>query len=118
MFCSQPINSLRRQSWTTVTNEPVVVKFQYTVTNQISNGSVFYRLALITPPALQAQVSGSNFILSWPASATGYALETSTNLADANSWTPVTNVPAVLKQQNVVTNGMSGQMHFYRLKMQ
>ena len=30
-------------SWTTVTNVPVIVDFQYTVTNQTSGGSRFYR---------------------------------------------------------------------------
>ena len=105
-------------SWTTVTNVPVIVNFQYTVTNQIASGSRFYRLAIIAAPALQAQVSGNNFILSWPASATGYGLETSTNLADANSWTAVANVPAVINGQDVVTNGISDRMRFYRLKAQ
>jgi hypothetical protein len=107
-------------AWTTVTNEPVVVNFQYTVTNQISGGSRFYRLAQISTvaPALQAQISGSRFVLSWPAAAQNFSLQTTTNLTDASSWTTVTNVPAVLKQQNVVTNGIPGRMRFYRLKMQ
>ena len=105
-------------SWMTVTNVPVIVNFEYTVTNQISSGSVFYRLAIVTAPALQAQVSGSNFILSWPTSATGYALETTTNLADANSWMAVTNKPAPVNQQYVVTNQISGGARFYRLKQQ
>jgi hypothetical protein len=107
-------------SWATVTNVPVIVNFQYTVTNQVSGGSRFYRLAQISTvaPALQAKISGSSFVLSWPASAQSFGLQTTTNLTDANSWTTVTNVPAVLNQQNVVTNGMSDRMRFYRLKMQ
>ena len=105
-------------SWTTVTNVPVIVNFQYTVTNQISSGSRFYRLAIIAAPALQAQVSGNNFILSWPASASGYVLETTTNLTATNSWTAVTNMPALLNQQSVVTNQISGAARFYRLKQQ
>jgi hypothetical protein len=107
-------------SWTTVTNVPVIVNFQYTVTNHVSGGSRFYRLAEISTaaPALQAQTSGSNFVLSWPASAQNFGLQTTTNLTDVNSWTTVTNLPAVLNQQNVVTNGMSDRMRFYRLKMQ
>jgi hypothetical protein len=32
-------------SWTTVTNVPVIVNFQYTVTNQISGAARFYRLS-------------------------------------------------------------------------
>jgi pimeloyl-ACP methyl ester carboxylesterase len=107
-------------SWTTVTNVPVIVNFQYTVTNQISGGSRFYRLAEISTvaPALQAQISGSSFVLSWPASGQNVTLQTTTNLTEANSWTTVTNLPAVINQRNVVTNGMSDRMRFYRLKMQ
>jgi pimeloyl-ACP methyl ester carboxylesterase len=105
-------------SWAVVTNMPSIVNSQCMVTNQISSGSVFYRLAIITPPVLQAQISGSSFVLSWPASAQNFSLQTTTNLTDANSWTTVTNVPALLNQQNVVTNGISGRMRFYRLKMQ
>lgn len=105
-------------SWTTVTNVPVIVNFQYIVTNQISSGSRFYRLAIIAAPALQAQVSGNNFILSWPASATGYLLETTTNLMATNSWTAVTNTPATVNQQFVVTTQISGAVRFYRLSVQ
>lgn len=103
-------------SWTTVTNVPVIVNLQYTVTNQINSGSSFYRLAIVPAPTLQAEVSGRNFILSWPASASSYALETSTNLADTNSWTTITNDPVVINGQDVVTNGKSDRMRFYRLK--
>jgi hypothetical protein len=105
-------------SWAVVTNMPSIVNSQCTVTNQISSGSVFYRLAIITPPVLQVQIFGSSFVLSWPASGQNSSLQTTTNLTEANSWTTVTNVPAVLNQQNVVTNGISGRMRFYRLKMQ
>jgi pimeloyl-ACP methyl ester carboxylesterase len=105
-------------SWAVVTSVPSIVNSECTVTNQISRGSAFYRLAIIPPPVLHAQISGSSFVLSWPASGQNSSLQTTTNLTDANSWTTVTNVPAVLNQQNVVTNAMSGRMRFYRLKMQ
>jgi pimeloyl-ACP methyl ester carboxylesterase len=102
-------------SWTIVTNMPSIVNFQYIVTNQISSGSVFYRLAIITAPILQTQVSGNNIILSWPTSATGYSLETTTNLADPNSWMTLTNVPAIVNLQNAVTNPVVGSQGYYRL---
>jgi len=102
-------------SWTTVTNVPVIVNFQYTVTNRISNGSLFYRLATVTAPTLQAQVSGNNFVLSWPASAIGYYLETTSDLADRNSWTVLTDDPTIVNLQNTVTNSISGGARFYRL---
>jgi hypothetical protein len=105
-------------SWSVVTNAAWIVSSQCTVTNQISGKSSYYRLAIIAAPALQAQVSGKNFILSWPTNAPGYVLETTTNLAATNSWTTVTNTPATLNQQSVVTNQISGAARFYRLKQQ
>jgi hypothetical protein len=105
-------------SWTTVTNLPIIVNSQCAVTDQISSGNQFYRLAIIAAPALQAQVSGKSFILSWPTSTTGYVLQTTTNLAAANSWTVVTNTPAMVNQQSAVTNQISGAARFYRLMQQ
>jgi pimeloyl-ACP methyl ester carboxylesterase len=102
-------------SWMVATNVPSIVNSQCTVTNQISSKSSYYRLAIIVAPALQAQVSGKNFILSWPASATGYSLETTTNLADPNSWTTLTNVPVIVNLQITVTNSISGSQGFFRL---
>jgi pimeloyl-ACP methyl ester carboxylesterase len=103
-------------SWTTVTNVPVIVNFQYTVTNQISGDSRFYRLAIIAAPALQAQIFGSSFVLSWPASAQNFSLQTTTNLADPNSWTAVADTPAIVNLQCLVTNQISGAARFYRLR--
>jgi hypothetical protein len=73
----------------------------------------FYSLQL---PSLQAQMSGGNLILSWPPSASDFVLETTTNLADTNSWTAVTNAPAIVDLQNAVTNPISGGAQFFRLK--
>jgi len=73
----------------------------------------FYIAAL---PSLQAQKSGNNLIASWPLSATSYALEITTNLADPNSWTTVTNIPAIVNLQNTITNSISDGARFYRLK--
>ncbi len=107
-------------SWTTVTNVPAIVNFQYTVTNQIFSGSRFYRLAAVSTaaPALQAQVSGNNFILSWPSAAANYVLETTANLTATNSWTTVTDTPAIVNLQCLVTNQISGAARFYRLRKQ
>ncbi|HEY5041530.1 MAG TPA: hypothetical protein VIK53_05950 [Verrucomicrobiae bacterium] len=73
------------------------------------------RLYSIAPPSLQAQASGNNFVLNWPLSAQDFNLQTTTNLADPNSWTTLTNVPAIVNLQNTVTNPISGNQGFYRL---
>jgi hypothetical protein len=67
-------------------------------------------------PSLQAQSSGNNPVLTWPISATGFNLQTTTNLADPNSWVTLTNVPAIVNSQSTVTNSNSGGAVFYRLK--
>jgi pimeloyl-ACP methyl ester carboxylesterase len=69
-----------------------------------------------SPPLLQAQAAGNNCVLSWPLSASDYILQTSTNLADTNSWTAVPNVPAIVNLQNAVTNSASDGARFYRLR--
>jgi hypothetical protein len=72
--------------------------------------------SISSSPLLQAQASGNNCVLSWPLSAADYALQTSTNLTDTNSWTAIPNVPAIVNLQNTVTNPISGGAQFYRLK--
>jgi hypothetical protein len=65
---------------------------------------------------LQAQADGGNLMLSWPLSAANFSLQTTTNLADRNSWVTLTNVPAIVNLQNAITNPASGEARFYRLK--
>jgi hypothetical protein len=68
------------------------------------------------PPSLQAQMSGGNLMLSWPMSAQNFSLQTTTNLADPNSWITLTNVPAIVNLQNAITNSIFNGTRFYRLK--
>jgi pimeloyl-ACP methyl ester carboxylesterase len=102
-------------SWTVVTNAPLIVNSKCTITNKISNSSVFYRLAIVTAPTLQAQISGKNIILSWPTSAQSFSLQTTTNLANPNSWMTLTNVAAIVNLQKTITNPIIGSQGFYRL---
>jgi hypothetical protein len=113
-------NLMDPNSWAKVTNIPVVVNFQYTVTNTISGGNHFYRLvnASAVAPRLQPQVSGTNFILSWSVWAQNFSLQTTTDLADPNSWVTLTNVPAIVNLQFTVTNPMADVARFYRLKLE
>jgi pimeloyl-ACP methyl ester carboxylesterase len=102
-------------SWTIVTNAPSIANSECSITNQISGGISYYRLAIIAAPTLQAQISSSNIILSWPSSSQNFSLQTTTNLADPNSWMTLTNVPAIMNLQNTITNPISGYQGFYRL---
>jgi hypothetical protein len=80
----------------------------------------FYRAApfssIVAAASLQARAYGSNLVITWPASADGYTLETSTSLTGTSSWAVVTNVPAIVDSQYTVTNAISAGSRFYRLK--
>jgi hypothetical protein len=78
-----------------------------------ASGISFYG---VVPPSLQAKAYGSDLVITWPVSANGYALETSTSLTGTNSWASVTNVPVIADSQYTVTNAISGASRFYRLK--
>lgn len=68
------------------------------------------------PPILSiSPLSPQQMMLSWPTSATGFVLQSTTNLAGTISWQSVTDVPAILSDNWSVTNP-TGSRQFYRLK--
>ena len=85
-----------------------------------STASYYYQFVEANIPSmLYAQASPGNLILSWPLSwpfsTQNFSLQTTTNLADPNSWVVVTNVPAMVNLQNTITNPMVGSQGFFRL---
>lgn len=66
------------------------------------------------PPNLSQTHVGAQSTLRWPAWATEYQLQSSTNL-NAAAWTPVTNLPALVGYERVATNNSAGS-GFFRLK--
>jgi pimeloyl-ACP methyl ester carboxylesterase len=73
------------------------------------------RFYQIDPPLLTADKAGANIILSWSATTFGYSLEASGSLTSP-SWSAVTNVPTLSGMRQCVTNSLSGQSQFYRLR--
>jgi len=72
--------------------------------------------AVSASPSLSVARSGNNIIISWPAAATGFALESTASLLPAN-WSPVTTPPVVVVgDQATVTVAVSGPASFYRLR--
>lgn len=67
-------------------------------------------------PSLKAQIFGSEMVVSWPASATSYNLEATSDLSANASWVSVSNAPVVVNSQNIITNTMSAPARYYRLK--
>jgi uncharacterized repeat protein (TIGR03803 family) len=73
------------------------------------NGTVFsLSLGSISPPQLTINLSGTNVVLTWTTNATGFNLQSTTNLVSQAVWTTVSG-------QNAVTNPISGTQKFYRL---
>ncbi len=75
-------------------------------------GTVF---SLWLSPYLSFVRSGTNVIITWPTNLTGFALQSTTNLAAAPVWSAVLPAPVVVNTNNTVTNGISGARKFYRL---
>jgi uncharacterized repeat protein (TIGR03803 family) len=66
-------------------------------------------------PRLAIAPVGANVILTWPTNATGFALQSATNLVSPVVWTTVSPGPVIVNGQNTVTNPMSVRQQFYRL---
>jgi cyclophilin family peptidyl-prolyl cis-trans isomerase len=67
------------------------------------------------PPALGLARTGTNNVVRWPAWATDYQLQSTTNVAAPN-WPAVTNFPALTGYDSVTTNSTTNGACFFRLK--
>lgn len=67
------------------------------------------------PVQLTIVPSGTNVILTWPTSLTGYTLQSTTNLVSLAVWRTVSPAPVVVDGRNTVTNPMCGTQRFYQL---
>jgi len=79
-----------------------------------SNLGTVFRLS-ITPPQLSIIPAGANVILTWLTNATGFTLQSTTNVVAPAVWTNVSPGPTIIDGQNAVTNLISGTQQFYRL---
>jgi hypothetical protein len=69
----------------------------------------------VTPPTLSLVRSGANLIFTWPTNATGFTLQSTTNLVSPVVWTTNSPAPIVVNGQNTVTNLILGPQKFYSL---
>ncbi len=70
------------------------------------------------PPQLTILLSGvppSGIVLSWPANAAGFTLQSTTNLVSPAAWVTNSPAPVVVNGQNTVTNPITGPQQFFRL---
>ncbi len=85
------------------------------VTIQSSSGAAATVVTTASvPPWLSLTTAGTNNIISWPAWATDYQLQSATNIAGAR-WQAVTNFPGLNGYSSVVTNVTAGRALFLRL---
>jgi PKD repeat protein len=67
------------------------------------------------PPVVSLTRTGTNNVVRWPAWATDYQLQSTTNVAAPN-WPAVTNFPALTGYDSVTTNSTTNGACFFRLK--
>jgi uncharacterized repeat protein (TIGR03803 family) len=82
-----------------------------TVGGSAGNGTVF----ALSWPELTIMPSGTNVILTWPTNATGFKLQSATNLVSPVVWNPVSPGPVIVNGLFAVTNPASEAQLFYRL---
>jgi hypothetical protein len=80
----------------------------------------FHTLALlgtaaVTPVSIAAKLYGNELVLSWPASASAFTLQSTTNLASPTSWVDSAKSPVVVDGRFAITNTLSHPAEFYRL---
>jgi hypothetical protein len=69
----------------------------------------------VQSPTLTGEKAGDNIVLSWPAWASNFDLQSSTTLAESIRWQTVTNIPVAASGRFFVTNSMS-EGQYYRLR--
>jgi cyclophilin family peptidyl-prolyl cis-trans isomerase len=97
-------------SYTNAGNYPVYLTIQSTIgasATVVCTGSV--------PPMVSLARTGTNNVVRWPAWATDYQLQSTSNVA-APSWPAVTNFPVLTGYDSVTTNSTTNGAWFFRLK--
>jgi hypothetical protein len=69
-----------------------------------------------TQPHLSSVLSGTDFVFLWPTNATGFVLQSTTNLSSPSGWTRVATTPEIVSTNNAVTNHIGGSQVFFRLE--
>lgn len=85
-----------------------------TLTYTVDSTSRYFRLVLLQGYYLVIARSGTNFLISWPAAATNYILQSSTTLASP-SWSAVPNPVVTQNNTNFVTYTNNSAARYFRL---
>ncbi len=77
-----------------------------------------FTFTLTLVPALSASLLGSDIAIQWPAYATNFVLESTTNLSPPVLWAPVTNAPVTINGFFRITGDRTEAARFFRLREQ
>jgi len=98
------------EHWNNPTNK------QYSRNLGTGQGIELVALTATRPDAVLAvSQAGSQAVVSWQGSLTDFRLQSTTNVTATNSWSDVSNSPALVQGRNTVTDEISGKRRFYRL---
>ena len=99
--------------WGTVVDQAQNI---YLAIGSAASGSVnFLKLSPLDEPVLQATRSGHTFLLSWPITSTGFALESSTTL-NPGDWQPVSQTAVSTNGAWQITLPMPDKARVFRLR--
>jgi uncharacterized repeat protein (TIGR01451 family) len=87
------------------------------VTDPLKGNNKASTKTVVEQVQLNFSINASSLTFTWPATATGYTLETSPSLAPG-SWTPVSPPPTIIGGQYTVVVSATGAGNFYRLRTQ
>jgi uncharacterized repeat protein (TIGR03803 family) len=85
-----------------------------TVLGGVYNRGTVFRVVM-PGPRVEFRRSGGQVILSWPANAAGFTLQSTVDLSSPE-WMDSHDVPVVVNGHYTVTKEISGEIRFYRLK--
>jgi subtilisin family serine protease len=86
-----------------------------TTPGTVVSGSFNITAAAASAPTPSVVLSGGAVLLTWPATATGFTLQSTKALGSSAAWTAVSPGPIVIGGQNLVTIIPSGTQQFFRL---
>jgi hypothetical protein len=90
-----------------------VLPAQAVALNDVVGPAYYFQLA--ASPTISAINSGGNIVLSWPASDYNFAVQSTPGVGPGNSWTTLTNAPALVGTNWQVSLPDTGTAKFYQL---
>jgi hypothetical protein len=101
-----PINYINYRLWNTASTGPTDTADNLEISSMTIQGMM-----------LNLQQAGTNAVLSWSTNVPNFVLAASPTLNSGAVWTTNLPAPAVVGNQNFVTNPISGPQQFYRLQL-